>query len=125
MPKWSRLAFLLMLQTLAVTGLLLGSLTLGTAQEQPTRIRISNASLSFTALPLIAAKEWGTFKANGMDAEIIIMASAVAAPALLRGDVDYVGGVGPASVSASLSGLPSRAIWSSSDRIIYWLMAQP
>ena len=92
------------------------------AQEQRTKIRISNAALNFTSLPLLAAKEWKIFDANGFDVEIIVMSSIVAAPALLRGDIDYVSGVGPASISATLSGLPSKAVWMSSSKTLYWLM---
>ena len=95
------------------------------SQERPSKIRISNAGLTITALPLLAARDWGIFAANGFDAEIIVMAPSIAAAALAQGDIDYVAGVGPASVSATLSGLPSRAIWFSSDRISYWLMAKP
>ena len=51
------------------------------------------------------------------------MSPSIAAAALAQGDIDYVAGVGPASVAATLSGLPSRAIWFSSDRISYWLLA--
>jgi len=53
------------------------------------------------------------------------MAPPIAAAALSQGDVDYVAGVGPASVAATLTGLPSRAIWFSSDRISYWIQAVP
>jgi len=95
------------------------------AQERRTKIRISNAGLTITALPLLAARDWGIFNASGMDVEIIIMAASLAPSALSTGDIDYIAGVGPASVSATLSGLPSRAIWFSSDRISYWLMARP
>ncbi|TMB74242.1 MAG: ABC transporter substrate-binding protein [Deltaproteobacteria bacterium] len=95
------------------------------AQERRSKIRISNAGLTITALPLLAARDWGIFMANGMDVEIIIMAASLAPSALSTGDIDYIAGVGPASVSATLSGLPSRAIWFSSDRISYWLMARP
>jgi len=94
------------------------------AQERK-KVRISNATLSFTALPLLAAQNWKLFSENGLDVEIIVMTSSIAAPAMLRGDIDYVSGVGPASVSATLSGLPSHAIWFSSDRMAYWLMANP
>jgi len=73
----------------------------------------------------LAARDWGIFNASGMDVEIIIMAASLAPSALSTGDIDYIAGVGPASVSATLSGLPSRAIWFSSDRISYWLMARP
>jgi ABC-type nitrate/sulfonate/bicarbonate transport system substrate-binding protein len=94
------------------------------AESQPrAKVRISNAGLTITALPLLAARDWGTFTANGLDVEIVVMSPSLAAAALAQGDIDYVAGVGPASVAATLSGLPSRAIWFSSDRISYWLQA--
>ena len=96
----------------------------GSCQER-RRIRISNANLSFTALPLVAAREWKLFDQQGLDIEIILMRSAAAAAALASGDLDYQSGIGTASVSASLSGLDARALWSSTNRIVYWLMAGP
>ncbi len=95
------------------------------SQDKRTKVRISNAGFTITALPLLAAKDWGIFSANGIDVELIVMSPSIAAAALAQGDVDYVAGVGPASVAATLSGLQSRAIWFSSDRISYWLMARP
>ena len=80
------------------------------AQERRAKVRISNATFSFTALPLIAARDWKSFSEQALDVEIIIMTSSVAAPAMSTGDIDFVSGVGPASVSATLSGLPSRAV---------------
>jgi hypothetical protein len=94
------------------------------SQDKRTKVRISNAGFTITALPLLAAKDWGAFSANGLDVELIVMSPSLAAAALAQGDIDYVAGVGPASVAATLSGLPSRAIWFSSDRISYWLMAR-
>src|SRR5207247_9622404 len=67
----------------------------------------------------------GIVNASGMVVVIIIRAASLAPSALSTGDIEYIAGVGPASVSATLSGLPSRAIWFSSDRISYWLMARP
>jgi ABC-type nitrate/sulfonate/bicarbonate transport system substrate-binding protein len=93
----------------------------GWGQERRTKIRISNAGFTITALPLLAAKDWGVFDANGLDVELIVMSPTLAAAAIAQGDIDYVAGVGPASVAATLTGLPSRAIWFSSDRISYWL----
>ena len=87
--------------------------------------RISNATLSYSALPLVAAREWKLFQEQGLDIEIILMRSAAAAAALVSGDLDYQSGIGPASVSATLSGVDSRALWSSTNRITYWLMAKP
>ncbi|HSQ12488.1 MAG TPA: hypothetical protein VLM90_05700, partial [Candidatus Deferrimicrobium sp.] len=84
-----------------------------------------NAGLTITALPLLAARDWGTFNANGLDVEIIVMSPPIGGAAMAQGDIDYVAGVGPASVAATLTGLPSRAIWFSSDRISYWIQAAP
>jgi ABC-type nitrate/sulfonate/bicarbonate transport system substrate-binding protein len=95
------------------------------AQEQRYKARISNAGFTITALPLLAAKEWGFFTANGLDMEIILMQSALVPAALTQGDIDYQAGVGPASVNATMTGFATRAIWFSSDRISYWLMAKP
>ena len=113
----------LFLITEAISSLSAASPVFG--QEQRTKIRLSSAIFSFSGLPLIAARDWKLFSAYDFDAEIIIMRSAVASPALAAGEIDYVAGVGPASVAATLSGLDSRAVWISSDRIAYWLMARP
>jgi NitT/TauT family transport system substrate-binding protein len=95
------------------------------SQERRPKIRISNAGFTITALPLLAAKDWGTFAASGLDVELIVIAATLAPAALSQGDIDYIAGVGPASVSATLTGLAARGIWFSSDRISYWLMARP
>jgi ABC-type nitrate/sulfonate/bicarbonate transport system substrate-binding protein len=95
------------------------------AQEKRPKLRISNAGFTITALPLLAAKDWGIFTANGLDMEVILMQSSLVPAALTQGDIDFQAGVGPASVNATMSGFATRAIWFSSDRISYWLMAKP
>ena len=119
----SRLKGLLL--ALAITGVALASPQLTSAQERRAKLRISNAGFTITALPLLAAKDWGIFTANGLDMEVILMQSALVPAALTQGDIDYQAGVGPASVNATMSGFATRAIWFSSDRISYWLMAKP
>src|SRR5499427_8108724 len=114
----------LMLQWAIVPGLLWSLSTSAVAQERRIRTRISNAAFTITALPLLAARDRKTFSANGLDAELILTNSALVPPALVQGDIDYQAGVGPASVNATLTGFPTRAIWFSSDKISYWLMAR-
>jgi ABC-type nitrate/sulfonate/bicarbonate transport system substrate-binding protein len=111
-------------QMAVLSGLVLSLTVSGDAQERRGKTRISNAAFTITALPLLAARDWGIFPANGLDMEIILMNSALVPPALVQGDIDYQAGVGPASVNATLSGFPTRAIWFSSDKISYWLMAR-
>lgn len=120
-PTGKKMAFLCRAAALA----LLLAMPASAAQEPRAKGRISNAGFTITALPLLAAKEWGLFTANGLDMEVILMQSALVPAALTQGDIDFQAGVGPASVSATLSGFPSRAIWFSSDKISYWLMAKP
>jgi len=118
-----RLSFSL-LHLAALSGLVLSLTVAGNAQERRGKTRISNAAFTITALPLLAARDWKIFPANGLDMEIILMNSALVPPALVQGDIDYQAGVGPASVNATLSGFPTRAIWFSSDKISYWLMSR-
>jgi ABC-type nitrate/sulfonate/bicarbonate transport system substrate-binding protein len=124
MKKRFRWTCFSLFQLAAVSGLLLSLTTAGNTQERRGKARISNAAFTITALPLLAAKDWGTFAANGLDMEVILMQSALVPAALTQGDIDYQAGVGPASVNATLTGFTTRAIWFSSDRISYWLMAR-
>ena len=73
----------------------------------------------------MAAREWKLFQERGLDVEIILMSPAISVPAMVSGEIDYFAGVGPGVVSASLGGLPFRAVWVSSDRVSYSLMAHP
>jgi ABC-type nitrate/sulfonate/bicarbonate transport system substrate-binding protein len=125
MKKRAQLVRYLLLQVIVVAGILWSVSAASDAQEKRIKTRISNAAFTMTALPLLAARDWGTFSANGLEAEIILMNSALVPPALIQGDIDYQAGVGPASVNATLTGFPTRAIWFSSDKISYWLMARP
>ena len=59
------------------------------AQERRTKVRISNAGFTITALPLLAAKDWGLFSANGLDMEVILMQSSLVPAALTQGDIDF------------------------------------
>ena len=61
--------------------------------QERRKIRISNATLSYSALPLIAAREWRLFQEQGLDVEIILMRSAAAVAALASGDLDYQSGI--------------------------------
>jgi ABC-type nitrate/sulfonate/bicarbonate transport system substrate-binding protein len=108
--------------------ILIGSFMLASslfAQERLKKIRITYPSNSICCLPLFGAVQWKVFEENGLQAEIIQVRSQIANPALFSGEVQYVAGVGPASVSATLRGMPSRAVWFATDELIYSLIARP
>ena len=94
------------------------------AQEKFKKIRVTYPTESIAVLPLFAAYRWKTFEDNDLQAEIIQARSQVANAALASGEIGYFAGVGPASVSATLRGLQSRAVWFASDEIIYLLLAR-
>ena len=95
------------------------------AQERLKKIRITYPTESIAVLPLFAAYRWKAFEDNDLQAEIIQARSQVANAALASGEIGYFAGVGPASISATLRGLQSRAVWFASDEIIYVLLARP
>ena len=113
---------------LSTIAAMIGSLILVSpshAQERLKKIRITYPTESIAVLPLFAAHRWKTFEDNDLQAEIIQARSQVANAALASGEIGYFAGVGPASVSATLRGLQSRAVWFASDEIIYLLLARP
>ncbi|HEX9455415.1 MAG TPA: ABC transporter substrate-binding protein [Candidatus Binatia bacterium] len=110
---------------LAISVIWFSCLTPAHAQESKTKLRISNSAMSVTSLGLLAAREWRFFQEGGLNVEIILMSPALTVPAMIAGEIDYFAGVGPGVVSASLSGMPFRAVWVSSDKVSYSLMANP
>jgi len=108
----------------AITGLLI-LVSQSHAQERLKKVRITYPTESIAVLPLFAASRWKTFEDNDLQAEIIQARSQVANAALASGEIGYVAGVGPASISATLRGLQSRAVWFASDEIVYLLLARP
>ena len=122
-PTLSRM-FGILVSASVIAGLSFG-IAPANAQEPKTKIRIANSAMSVTSLPLLAAREWKLFHERGLEVEIILMSPAISVPAIVSGEIDYFAGVGPGMVSASLGGLPLRAVWVSSDRVSYSLMANP
>src|SRR5882724_1415584 len=110
--------------TIAVIGRLI-LVSQSKAQERFKKIRVTYPTESIAVLPLFAAVKWKTFEENDLLAEIIQARSQVANAALASGEIGYFAGVGPASVSATLRGLQSRAVWFASDEIVYLLLARP
>ena len=88
-------------------------------------MRIAYVGPSLSNLPLLAAKETGIFARHKLDVEILLLTSQLSAVALGAGELEYVAGVGPGSVGGTLAGIPSRAVWVVSNRILHSVVAQP
>jgi len=94
-------------------------------QDKLTRIRIAYPSGGICCLALYGAIQWKIFEENGLQAEIVQIRSQIGNMAMMANEIQYFTGVGPASVSATLRGMPSRGVWFASDQLIYSLMARP
>jgi ABC-type nitrate/sulfonate/bicarbonate transport system substrate-binding protein len=119
LKRLRRLACLLL-----ATGLAL-ALSALPSKAQENKIRISYPGPSICCLSLFAAHQWKIFDKNGLAVEIIQARSQAANAALMSGDINYVAGVGPNSVVATLRGMPTRAVWFASNKSIYSLMSKP
>lgn len=97
----------------------------GSALLAQDKVRIAYVGPSLSNLPLLAAKELGGFARQGLEVEILLLTSQLSAVALGAGELEYVAGVGPGSVSGTLAGIPSRAVWIVSNRILHSIVAQP
>lgn len=95
------------------------------AQDNLKRVRITYPEATECCFPILAAQKWGLFQQNGLRAEVVLMQSRLANTALVSGDVDYVAGVGPNSVSGTLRGMASRAVWFASTQLGFVLLVKP
>jgi ABC-type nitrate/sulfonate/bicarbonate transport system substrate-binding protein len=116
--KTAGLVFALLVGAVALSALPSGA-------QETKKIAISYPSPSICCLSLFAAHQWKVFEKNGLSVEVIQARSQVANAALMSGDINYVAGVGPSSVVATLRGMPTRAIWFASNKSIYSLVSKP
>jgi len=110
---------------LALLLLVILASTPAAAQEKLTRVRIAYPSGGICCLALYGGIQWKIFEENGLHVEIVQIRSQIGNMALMANEIQYFSGVGPASVSATLRGMPSRGVWFASDQLIYSLMARP
>jgi ABC-type nitrate/sulfonate/bicarbonate transport system substrate-binding protein len=80
-------------------------------QEAPSlrKIRIGMPNRGVPNLGLIAAQRYGFFRAQGLDAELIVMRPSISLQALMAGDLDF-STVLASAARASVSGLPLRIV---------------
>jgi len=95
------------------------------AQPRGSELILAYPGVGGTSTILVAAQRWGFFTKNKLNVQTVLMRSSIANAALMAGEMSYFAGVGPASVSATLSGMPSRAVWVIGDRLTFELIAKP
>jgi len=93
------------------------------AQERRITIGLTTR-IGTTGLPFIIAEEKGIFKAEGLDAVIVIMQNQVVVNGVVARQVDY-GGTFSNMVAAALAGLPVRIVMSVMEGSDHYLVTAP
>jgi NitT/TauT family transport system substrate-binding protein len=88
------------------------------------KVRVAVPSHSLSALPYGIAKEKGIFRAEGLDVELVQMATSLTVTALATKDVDY-SNTSASAVRAALRGLPIRVVLFIIRRPLHVLVVRP
>lgn len=86
-------------------------------------VGISNPD-AVTFFPLFIAKEFGYFKAEGLDPQLIVMNSDLSVKALVTGDVDYASSTASVAKAAAL-GFPVKILMSFFNGTDFNIVAKP
>ncbi|HTM10451.1 MAG TPA: ABC transporter substrate-binding protein [Verrucomicrobiae bacterium] len=107
------------------------SLILFTGSFSPARasaeqVRVAYSSISGAMGPLWAASDFGLFKKQGLDVQLLyIGGGSVVTQALIGGDVQFVRLGASAVMQASLRGANLKMIANTINRLVFSLMAKP
>jgi ABC-type nitrate/sulfonate/bicarbonate transport system substrate-binding protein len=83
-------------------------------------IKIAIPSTTQAVLAFTIARDKGYYRAEGLDAELILMSAPIASRALLSGDV-AVATVGGAGLPPVLRGSPFKFLFTTYNRAMFWL----
>lgn len=100
-------------------ALLLGA---SIARAEKIRTAIPQANLNYFSIYVADAK--GFFKDEGLENETVVISGPLSIAALLSGDVDY-SGAGGSGMRAALKGAPLKGIYFQSEKVTFYLVADP
>ena len=96
---------------------------LGTyAHAEKIRTSIPQANLNYLSIYVADAR--GYFKDEGLDNETVVISGPLSIAALLSGDVDF-SGAGGSGMRAALKGAPLKGIYFQSEKVTFYLVADP
>ena len=86
-------------------------------------VTLPSKSFQFIIFPL--AKERGYMKEEGIDLDIVVMASTPGLQAVLAGEMDFTGSGSSALVAVAQSNAPLKTVLAVNDQVLQWLMVRP
>ena len=105
---------------LSITVALLSGASIARAEK--IRTAIPQANLNYLSIYVADAK--GFFKDEGLENETVVISGPLSIAALLSGDVDY-SGAGGSGMRAALKGAPLKGIYFQSEKVTFYLVADP
>jgi len=103
-----------------VAGMILSSTAIAHAEK--IRTAIPQANLNYLSIHVADAR--GFFKDEGLDNETVVISGPLSIAALLSGDVDF-SGAGGSGMRAALKGAPLKGIYFQSEKVTFYLVADP
>jgi NitT/TauT family transport system substrate-binding protein len=103
-------------------AIILLGLTARSLHAEKIRTAIPQANLNYLSIYVADAK--GFFKDEGLDNETVVISGPLSIAALLSGDVDY-SGAGGSGMRAALKGAPIKGFYFQSEKVTFYLVADP
>ena len=109
-----------------ISPLLIGVLLLpGKSAFAIDKINVTLPSKSFQFIIFPLAKERGYMKEEGIDLNIVVMASTTGLQAVLAGEMDFTGSGSSALVAVTQGNAPLKTVLAVNDQVLQWLMVRP
>jgi NitT/TauT family transport system substrate-binding protein len=89
------------------------------------RVNVTLPSKSFQFIIFPLAKERGYMKEEGIDLNIVVMASTTGLQAVLAGEMDFTGSGSSALVAVTQGNAPLKTVLAVNDQVLQWLMVRP
>ena len=86
-------------------------------------VTLPSRSFQFIIFPL--AKDRGYMREEGIDLNVVIMASTPGLQAVVAGEMDFTGSGSSALVAVAQSNAPLKTVLAVNDQVLQWLMARP
>lgn len=88
------------------------------------RVRFAYPAKSLNYLPITLGRDRGIFQAEGIDLQMVLVASTIQVTALTTGDIDFSGAQSQVLAGAA-RGLPVKVVGFLTVKPSFWLMAKP
>jgi NitT/TauT family transport system substrate-binding protein len=114
-----------MTRRLLLAVMVLAALFFGMARGHGAdRVRFAYPAKSLNYLPITMGRDRGLFQAEGIDLQLVLVASTIQVTALTTGDIDFSGAQSQVMAGAA-RGLPVKVVGFLTTKPSFWLMARP